>query len=664
MTSSAYTKVAGGDPGAAGDEAQRKGDFERAVSLYLEAAAPTETPPGELCLKIARCHHRLGSSAEAISWLRRLVDAPDSFLPWAGGAALLARLTAEAAPRARLTCRVALTGSYTIDQFAAMLPLAALRLDLNLEVRVGLYGQYERDLIDAESDLYAGQPDVIVVAVDDGAARLPAYSESPKAAVAAEARRWTRLWERAAAYSPGTLVQHNFALRPESPYGHLSRGLPGSRFAMLQALNNALAESTTDSVSIVDCDRLAADFGRARWFDDRYWIRSKQAVALEAVPLLARHTAAVIAARLGLTRKCLVLDLDGTLWGGVIGEDGLAEIQLGGEGVGEAFVTFQESVLALKDRGVLLAVASKNNETDAREVFERHPEMRIRLDDISAFEVNWDDKPANLRRIAGTLGIGLDALVLVDDNTVERQIVRRLVPEVDVIALPAEPSQYRRALSEYLGFESVVITSDDRKRTDQYRARRMVVELASSATDIGAFYRDLRMKATTGPFDGRHMQRIAQLIGKTNQFNLTTRRYTVSELESFAESENHVTHYLRLSDRFADHGLVGLVIAKILSDTLDIDTFLMSCRVIGRTVEDHLLALLSKDATRAGCSKLRGTYVPTKKNSVVSGLYERFGFRLVHREDNGTTHWEYDLEAQRPIASTFIEEVSEPDDDR
>jgi FkbH-like protein len=544
-----------------------------------------------------------------------------------------------------------------------MLPLAALRLDVNLTVRSGLYGQYEQDLVDAGSDLYTGRPDVIVVAVDEGAVRLPGYSESPRADVEAEATRWRRLWENAERNSTATVVQHNFAVRPESPFGHLSRGLEGSRFAMLQALNTALAESATDSVSIVDCDRLAADFGRARWFDDRYWIRSKQAVALEAVPLLARHTAAVIAARLGLSRKCLVLDLDGTLWGGVIGDDGLAGIQLGGDGIGEAFVAFQETVLRLKDRGVLLAIASKNNEADAREAFERHPDMRIRLEDISAFAVNWEDKPANLRRIAHALDLGVEALVLVDDNPAERQLVRQLVPEVDVISLPPEPAQYRRALADYLGFEPATITTEDWRRTQQYRARTVEAELASSATDIAAFYRDLRMRATTAPFDEQHMRRIAQLVGKTNQFNLTTCRHSIAELNAFCRSKSHVTRYLRLSDRFTDHGLVGVAIAEIAGDTLDIDTFLMSCRVIGRTAEDHLLAQLCGDAGRAGCSVLRGTYIPTNKNSIVSGLYERFGFGLVKRESDGRTCWEYDLAASGPIASEFIEELDPTEHD-
>jgi FkbH-like protein len=648
---------------ARADEAQRHGDHDLALSLYVDAASASETPGAELCLKIARSHERLGRHPDAWAWLASVVDAGDSFRSWSAASSMLARLRAHGAPPGTRSCRVALSGSYTIDQLAAMLPLAALRLGVDLEVHTGLYGQYQQDLLDPASVLYATQPDQIVLAVHEGAVQLPDYSESPAAAVETEVARWARLWELAATNSDASVIQHNFAVRPDSPFGNLSRGMPGSRFAMLTELNRLLAETAPQNVSLVDCDRLAGDFGRLRWFDDRYWIRSKQAVALEALPMLARTTAALIAARMGLTRKCLVLDLDNTLWGGIVGEDGLEGIRLGGDGVGEAFVAFQEAVLALKDRGILLAVASKNNDADAREVFERHPEMRIRLDDISVFVANWEDKPSNLRRIAQTLNIGLDSLVFADDNPAERQIVRRLVPEVDLIELPAEPSEYRRALSGYLGFETAAITGEDRQRTAQYQARRAATEMASSATDIESFYRDLEMKAITAGFDEMHMPRVAQLIGKTNQFNLTTRRHSLAELQAFGGSGRHITRYVKLTDRLADHGLVALMIAEIDGPVLDIDTFLMSCRVIGRTVEEHLLSAVCLEAERAGCTSLRGSYIPTPKNTIVSGLYERLGFRLLESHEDGTTVWQYDLGAQGPITSEFIEELSAPEHD-
>lgn len=634
-----------------------RAEVERTLEGHLKASDAEEVPGGDLCVEIARCHKRLGSPQESFRWLARVPDDADSFRTWSAAASLLAQVRLEAEPESRRTCRLGLAGSYTTSQFAVMLPLAALRLGIDLVVHEGLYDQYRQDLIDPNSSLYAADPDVVLLAVHEGALGMSSPSDDPDREVAAELERWTGLWGSVSRHSKATVVQHNFAVRPEVPLGHLSASLPESRPSMIESVNRGLAAAAGDDVSLVDCERVAAGYGKDRWFDDRYWYRSKQAVALEALPLLTRHTAAVIGARLGLSRKCLVFDLDNTLWGGVIGEDGLEGIVLGGDGAGEAFVALQDYALQLKERGVILAVASKNNEADAREVFEKHPEMRIGLDDISVFSANWDDKPGNLRRIAKSLDIGLDSLVFVDDNAAERLIVRQLLPEVDVIPLPDEPAGYRRALARYLGFEVARVTSEDRQRTDQYRARAAATELASSADDIESFYRDLRMQAVIAPFDELHLPRISQLVGKTNQFNLTTRRHTSEQLRSFMESSGHVTAYLKLADRFTEHGLVALAIGDLAGPVLEIDTLLMSCRVIGRTVEAALLAYLCRAAQAAGCSTIRGTYIPSPKNEIVRDVYERFGFTPFPGQAS-ETGWEYDL-ATGPIESPFIALVEE-----
>jgi FkbH-like protein len=453
--------------------------------------------------------------------------------------------------------------------------------------------------------------------------------------------------------SRARVVQHTFALRPDVALGNLAAQLPGSRHLMLQALNLRLGKAAQGRVALVDCDRLAGMFGKARWFDDRYWARAKQAVALDAVPLLARQTAAVVAAAAGLSRKCLVLDLDNTLWGGIIGEDELSGIRLGGDAIGEGFIRLQDYLVQLKRKGVVLAVASKNNEADAREVFERHPDMRLRLDDLAVFLANWDDKPSNLRRIADRLNIGLDALVLLDDNPAERQLVRDVLPEVDIIQLPEDPSRYARALADYPWFETAALTDEDRRRTEQYRARAKIAELEASSEEVESFYRSLGMHARMGPFDELRLPRITQLVNKTNQFNLTTRRYEETELRRFADRDDYATLWLELRDRFTDHGLVAVLIARQEGDTLDIDTFLMSCRVIGRTVESALLARLCWEARSRGCTRLRGTYVASAKNAVVGELYPRLGFRPMGEQD-GSRMWTYDLERDGMILNEYI----------
>src|SRR5690606_25928420 len=340
------------------------------------------------------------------------------------------------------------------------------------------YGQYQQDIIDPNSGLYAFKPNFVILAVHNGEVRLPAYTEDHEKAVEAEVARWTQLWRTVQERSGARGIQHNFVLDTDVPMGHLGSRLPGSRYMMTQKLNQRLGEAAGANVSIVDCERLAGTIGKNRWFDPKYWHLSKQAVSLDALPLLAKHTAAVLAADLGLSKKCLVLDLDNTLWGGIIGEDGLAGIKLGqGSPIGEAYVAFQEYILELKRKGVILAVNSKNNDADAREVFEKHPEMRIKLDDISMFVANWEPKPQNIQRIAQTLNIGIDSLVFVDDNPAERQAMRQFQPEVDVIVLPTDPSQYVRALSNYLLFETSSFTKEDAARAEQYRARAQIAEL-------------------------------------------------------------------------------------------------------------------------------------------------------------------------------------------
>jgi FkbH-like protein len=632
---------------------RRAGNLAEAAEIYREALEVEETPSPQLCLKAARCVANAGDCQSAYRCLARVVDVSTAFVDWSSAASMLRDITAEERPEGLRRVRGALAGTYTTAQLAAMLPLAALRAGIDLELYESGFNQYRQDLIDERSALYDFEPGVVIIAPHEGALELPDFSHCPEVDVEAELERWRSLWRVAESRAGAEVIQHNFALRPEVALGHLATRVAGSRHAMATALNARLGEAAGNDVSIVDCERIASSFGKDRWFDDRYWHLAKQAVALDAVPLLARHTTAVLAARIGAGRKCLVLDLDGTLWGGIVGEDGLGGIELGTGPRGEAYQAFQDYILELKAKGIILAVVSKNNEADALEVFERHPDMKIRLDDIAFFAANWDEKTSNLLTTAETLNIGLDSIVFVDDNPAERQLVRRMLPEVDVVTLPAEPAEYRRALARYLLLETATLTKDDRRRTDQYRARAELDRARQAAPTLEDFYRSLDMQAVVAPFDDFHLPRIAQLLGKTNQFNLTTKRHGLPELRAFMANPDCVHLYLKLRDRFADHGLVSVVIALRRDGFLDIDSWCMSCRVIGRTVEDDLLNHLCRRAVALGCDRLRGTYIPTPKNQIAQDVYERFAFSLVDEQD-GTTMWEYDIRAQGPIENEFI----------
>ncbi len=641
-----------------GDACRATGQYKQAIQAYLEALIVP--PPAALCLKLARSYEQIDEYAEACRWALSVVDSGDDFTAWQTAWALYQRCVLKSGQQMARSAKVALLGSYTTTQLAAMFCLAARKLRISIDLYESLYGQYQQDIIDPQSGLYAFGPDIVILAVHEGALHLPEYSVSPEEDVRKEVERWTALWRVVTERSHARIVQHNFALPCEVPMGHLSTRLPGSRYMMTQAVNARLGEAASHTASLVDCERLSAFLGKQRWCDPRYWNLSKQAVALEALPLLARHTAAIVGADLGLSRKCLVLDLDNTLWGGVIAEDGLAGIKLGQGVEGEAFVAFQEYLLKLKNKGVILAVCSKNNYADAIQPFEQHAEMRLKMNDIALFVANWESKPDNIRQIAKTLRIGLDALVFIDDNPVEREIVRKFLPEVDVIPLPEDPSYYLRTLSQYLMLETSSFTPEDSRRTEQYRARAESRELeaATAAGSIEDFYRGLQMQAITGPFEESQLPRIAQLIGKTNQFNLTTRRHSMARLEAFVQDPTCVHLALRLRDRYTDHGLVSVMIALQKGTLLDIDTWLMSCRVIGRTVETTMLEHLCKRAAQLGCTVLQGTYFPTAKNAMAADAYGKHGFERVGVTPSGDGEiWTYDLLTKGSITNQFLKTV-------
>ncbi len=636
-----------------------------AIAHYQEAAAAVEIPDAVLCLGMARCQMACGEPAQAVHWLLRVVEAGEDFRAWQEAASLLDRIgrcdDLSTLVSVRRQARVWLTGSYTLVQLAPLLRLAALHDGIVLEIGEGDYGQFQQDALDAASPLYRFAPDVVLLALHHTALGLPHFAPDAPTLAGTAAANVVAVWDAIRTHSGARVVSTNIAAPPEEVFGHLATRVPGARTRLIDAINQRLGDAAAarTGVSLLDCEALSGLIGKRTWFDDRYWHLSKQAVSFHALPLLARHLAAVIAADLGLSRKCLVLDLDNTLWGGVVGEDGLSGIRIGqGDAASEAFLAFQHYLKGLQEKGVILAVCSKNNDADAREPFVAHPDMLLKLSDFAMFVANWEHKPENLTTIARTLNIGMDSLVFVDDNPVERAVVRKFCPDVGVIPLPADPSGYVRALSDYLGFETTAFTPEDARRTEQYRAKAQISELESSASSIEEFHRSLRMRAVVAPFDELHMPRIVQLIGKTNQFNLTTPRYSASEVHSAMAEPGAVHLYLKLQDRFADHGLVSLVMARRDGESLDIHLWLMSCRVIGRTVEAELLSHLARAALRQGLRYLRGTYRPTRKNAMVRDLYAKLGFELVETQADGTTVWAYDLDVRPPPEPGFIEVIT------
>jgi FkbH-like protein len=409
-----------------------------------------------------------------------------------------------------------------------------------------------------------------------------------------------------------------------------------------------------------DINYLSAWFGLERWYDKLFWYSYKYAMSYEAIPFLADSVASIIKAIFGKTRKCLVLDLDNTLWGGVIGDDGLNGIQIGKETpVAEAFTEFQQYVRDLKDRGVILAVCSKNDDINAREGF-THPDSILKFEDFSAFQANWDPKHENIRTISVALNIGIDSLVFADDNPVEREIVRSQMPEVAVPELGNSVAKYINALDKTGYFETVSLSSDDLKRSSFYADNNVRQKLQSTFANYDDFLGSLEMKAEINAFSPLYLDRITQLINKTNQFNVTTRRYTQSEIENILDNKNYITLYGRLLDKFGDNGLISIIIGEIRASEIHLDLWLMSCRVLKRGMEEAMFDQLVAIAKSLNITNIHGYFYPTAKNAMVSGLFEQMGFINIGESDSGDTTWRFDMHENYNKKNSLIEVTNDP----
>ena len=533
--------------------------------------------------------------------------------------------------------RLALLGSSTLSHLSAGLRVAGLRAGLWLEIYEGGYGQMLQEFDDPRSGLHAFRPDAVLFAHDSERLAAGVDAADSSAAVDDALARLTgelvALWRKARAAGMGVL-QQTAAPAPPTLLGSNEHRLPGSRAAFLVRVNHALrALADAEGVDLVALDAATARDGLAAWRDPALWARAKQEVRPAAAPMYGEMVVRLLAARLGRSRKCLALDLDNTLWGGVIGDDGLNGIVLGqGSALGEGFLAVQAYAKELSRRGIILAVCSKNDEANAWEPFDKHPEMILRRADIACFVANWDDKAANIGLIAQRLNIGLDSLVFLDDNPFERTRVREALPMVAVPEAPDEPALVPDLLALAGYFEAVALTAEDRGRTEQYRGNSDREALRDASGDLAAYLSSLQMRLIWGRFDEANKQRIVQLINKTNQFNLTTRRYTESEYDAMLRDEAVVGLHLRLIDRFGDNGLIGVVISRVEADALAIDLWLMSCRVLGREVERATLGLLVGEARARGLSRLVGEFIPTAKNGMVRDLYARLGFQPLDGE--------------------------------
>ncbi len=544
------------------------------------------------------------------------------------------------------TLKLAMLGSSTLDHLLPGLRVSAMRHGFLVDVYVPDYGQYLREVLDPASGLHQFQPDVLLLAMDATHLVGSDLAAEPEAALDKIVSRLTGIWNTARDAWGAQVIQQ--AVLPSFPAlmgsnEYRLAGSPNDLVAQLNArLRAAAAEHQTDILAV---DTQAGWDGLLAWHDPALWHRAKQDVSPAAAHHYGELVLRLISARQGRSGKCLVLDLDNTLWGGVIGDDGLSGIVLGqGSTQGEAFVAFQKYARNLSERGIILAVCSKNDEANALEPFERHPDMVLNRGHIASFVANWQDKATNLRRIADELNIGLDSLVFVDDNPFERNIIRRELPMVRVPELPEDPALYAHCVAQSGYFESVAITGEDRARTSLYQVRRASEAARAEATDLDGYLKSLNMVMEWQYFDAIGQQRITQLVNKTNQFNLTTRRYTDAEIGAVIADPAKIGLQVRLRDDYGDHGIIAILIGDLQPEgTLAIETWLMSCRVLGRGVEQACFQVMADEARAAGATAISGRYIPTAKNGMVKDHYPKLGFALAQEAADGTADWLIDL---------------------
>lgn len=534
--------------------------------------------------------------------------------------------------------RVLVLNGYTGDVLTGLTRALLLEDRVALAVHQTGYGLYEEAIYGDPEPLVRFAPDLCYVNVGTDHLGFRSVDE--------EIARWAALWKTAHERLGCDIIQNTFEEPAYRVGGSFDARWPSSRLRFVRKLNDALVETAPRYVHFNDVNFLSAYHGRKHFRDEKLYDLAKLPVAYRHQIDAANSLRAVIAAIFGRTRKCLVLDLDNTLWGGVIADDGVAGIQIAQDsGAGEAYLRFQAYVKALKDRGIILAVCSKNDPRNARLPFEQREEMVLGLDDISCFVANFEPKPNNLITIARTLNLGLDALVFVDDDPRERAIVRETLGEVAVPEMPEDPALYVQELARQTYFETVAITEEDAHRTQEYRANAARTELEVTAGSYAGFLERLGMHAAIAPFDDAHVPRVTQLINKSNQFNLTTKRYSESQVTELLRDRSVVTRFVRLTDKFGDLGLISVFIGRVvLPDTLAIDTWLMSCRVLKRRVENVLFQEIVREALARGLKAIEGEYLPTPKNKLVEGLLADLGFSSAGPAGNAGARWRFSLE--------------------
>ena len=549
--------------------------------------------------------------------------------------------------------RIAFLRSFTLEPVVPLLRGAAFVKGIRLESFVGEFNSYPQEILDPASKLYQFAPDVAVLAIQtrdiapdlwNGFADLT--SDQASAAVRRVVDSFQSWFAAFRSNSQASLIVHTLELPAHPSHGILDSQLTNGQSDFISQINRELKRIVAEhrGIYLLDYDALVARHGRARWGDELKWLSMRMPFAAESLLPMANQWLRFVYALTARPAKVLVTDLDNTLWGGVLGEDRVEGIQLGMEHPGASYLALQRVMLDLHQRGVLLAVASKNDSSDALQAIESHPGMLLRTRHFSATAINWNDKAENLCKIAKELNVGLDSLCFIDDSDFECARVREALPQVRVIALPKNPREYAAVLRDSMYFERLSLSDEDRERGRLYAEQQQRAHISSAATNIEDFYRSLEQEAEISQVNAATIARTAQLTQKTNQLNMTTRRYTEQQIAELAGRRRLGVLYgtVRVEDRFGDNGLVGVAIVHYEEEAVEIDTLLLSCRVIGRTVETAMLAFLAEESRSRGARRLDGWFLPTPKNQPAANIWRSHPVRTGGDGGSGTK-WSLDL---------------------
>lgn len=562
------------------------------------------------------------------------------------------RATAEQDSNIKNIFKIAIVSSFTTNGIKETLQVLCADEGMFTQFYVAGYNQYAQEILDVNSGMYDFEPDIVIVFVDTmtlaGDYYFLPYSKSVD-----ERKTWADdtvddlavLAQTITEHSRAKVILHNLELPSYSPLGILESKQEIGFIESVEMVNRRIRDrfKNDSQVFVFDYDRFCSEVGKENLIDLRMYYLADIKLKPALFSALCDRYLTYIRALASLARKCVVLDLDNTLWGGVIGEDGIENIALGPTPNGRPFLEFQKHLLSLFHRGVILAVNSRNNAEDALNVLRTHPSMVLKERHFAAMRINWEDKIANMNSLAREINIGLSSMVFVDDDPVNRDMMERMLPDVLVVDLPGDPASYVRQLRALTVFDGMGITLEDRRRGQTYAEERERRELARNTVSLAEYLGQLGVTVVFEEANHANRIRLAQLTQRTNQFNLTTRRYTEEAIVALVDDDRYWVISASVSDKFGDSGLTGLaIVEKGTQREWRIDTFLLSCRIIGRRVEEALLAHVMEEARTDGAKVVRGEFIGTEKNKVAEGFYEKCCFKQLH-EESGHVMWEFDL---------------------